>query len=106
MAALLFLICLIGLLVLVSTWASLVTYSFFWYENAWRPPLEPDGSSKLKSMVKSGLFSSFTSVILITIFHPLVLIRRLWLPTGDLCRTARDYTYARTLPQFKRLAAF
>ncbi len=80
MTALFLLILLIGLPVLVSAWAALVTYSFFWYENAWRVRSELDGGSKLKGMVLSGLLSSITSVILIMVWYPLGLIRRLWLP--------------------------
>ncbi|MGC9965196.1 MAG: alpha/beta fold hydrolase [Syntrophobacteraceae bacterium] len=80
MSALFLLIC---LLVLVSVWASLVTYSFFWCENAWRARLAADPGSKLKSMVLAGLLSSIASVLFIIVSHPLGMIRRLWLP-GDI----------------------
>ena len=77
MTALFALIC---LLVLVSVLASLVTYSFFWYENAWRTTIEADRGAKLKLMVLSALLTSVASVIFIMVSYPLGLIRRLWIP--------------------------
>jgi len=77
MSALFLLIC---LLVLVSVWASLVTYSFFWYENAWRARLTADQGSNLRSMVLAGLLSSVASVFFIMASYPLGMIRRLWSP--------------------------
>ena len=75
MIALLLLVC---LLLLVAIWASLVTYSFFWYENAWSARLAPDSGTKLRWMVLSGLLSSIASVFFIFICYPLGAIRRLW----------------------------
>ncbi len=77
MIALLFLVCLV---LLVAVWASLVTYCFFWYENALSARLAPDGGVKLKWMVLSGLLSSIASVIFIFVCHPLGAIRGLWTP--------------------------
>ena len=77
MIALLLLVC---LLLLVAIWASLVTYSFFWYENAWSAGLAPDGGTKLRWMVLSGLLSSIASVFFIFICYPLGAIGRLWAP--------------------------
>jgi pimeloyl-ACP methyl ester carboxylesterase len=77
MTALFALIC---LLVLVSVLASLVSYSFFWYENAWRTTIEADHGAKLRLMVLSALLSSVASVIFIMVSYPLGLIRRLWIP--------------------------
>ena len=71
---------LICLLVLISVWASLVTYSFFWCENAWRARLAADQGSKLRSMVLAGLLSSIGSVLFIMVTHPLGMIGRLWRP--------------------------
>ena len=69
---------LVCILLLVVIWASLVTYSFFWYENAWSARLAPDGGAKLKWMVLSGLLSSIASVTFIFISYPLGAIRSLW----------------------------
>ena len=77
MSALLILIC---LLVFISICASLATYSFFWYENAWRARLSADHGSKMRMMVLTGLLSSIASVIFLMVSYPLGLIRRLWLP--------------------------
>ena len=77
MIALLLLVC---LLLFVAIWASLVTYSFFWYENAWSAGLAPDGGAKLRWMVLSGLLSSIASVFFIFICYPLGAIGRLWAP--------------------------
>jgi triacylglycerol lipase len=77
MIALFLLIC-ISLLVVI--WASLVTYSFFWYENAWCARLAPDGGAKLRRMVLSGFVSSIASVICIFVCYPLGAVRRLWAP--------------------------
>jgi pimeloyl-ACP methyl ester carboxylesterase len=74
---------LICVLMLLSIWAALVTYSFFWYENAWRARLAPDQNQKLKSMIFAGFLSSIASVFFIMVSHPLGMIRRLWLP-GDI----------------------
>lgn len=76
MSAILVLIC---ILVLIPTWASLATYSFFWCENAWRARLA-DHNSKLRSMVLSGIITSIGSVFLIMVLHPLGMIGRLWRP--------------------------
>ena len=80
MTVLFFIICLAFLLLLVAIWASLVTYSFFWYENAWNARLAPDGGAKLRRMVLSGLLSSIASVSLIMVCYPFGSIRRLWTP--------------------------
>jgi pimeloyl-ACP methyl ester carboxylesterase len=71
---------LVCILLLVVIWASLVTYSFFWYENAWSAQLAPDGGAKLKWMVLSGLLSSIASVTFIFVCYPLGPIRRIWAP--------------------------
>ena len=80
------LILVVGALMLVSIWASLVTYSFFWYENAWNARLEPDHGSKLRLMALSGLLSSIASVIFIMISYPLGMFRHLWEPK-EICAT-------------------
>jgi len=77
MIALFFLVC---ILLLVVIWASLVTYSFFWYENAWSARLTPDGGAKLRWMVLSGLLSSIASVTFIFVCYPLGALRSLWAP--------------------------
>ncbi len=77
MIALFLLVC---ILLLVVTWASLVTYSFFWYENAWSARLTPDGGAKLRWMVLSGFLSSIASVTFIFVCYPLASVRRLWAP--------------------------
>ena len=77
MIALFLLVC---ILLLVVIWASLVTYSFFWYENAWSARLAPDGGAKLRWMVLSGLLSSIASVTFIFVCYPLGPIRRIWAP--------------------------
>jgi len=77
------LLLLVGLLVLISVWATVVTYSFFWCENAWCARLAPAQGSSLKSMVFAGMLSSIASVFFIMITHPLGMIKRLWRP-GDI----------------------
>jgi len=77
MIALFLLVC---LLLLAAIWASLVTYSFFWYENAWSARLAPDGGARLRRMLLSGLLSSIASVTFIVACYPLGAIRRLWAP--------------------------
>ncbi|HYA43256.1 MAG TPA: alpha/beta fold hydrolase [Syntrophobacteraceae bacterium] len=74
------LVLIVGLLFLGSTWAALLTYSLFWYENAWRAGLDPYRGRKLKSMVFWGVLSSISSLVFITASSPLGLIRRLWEP--------------------------
>ena len=74
------LLLIVGLWFLVSIWAALATYSFFWYENAWRARLDPYRGRKLKTMVFSGVLSSIWSLVLITVTIPSGLIRRLWDP--------------------------
>lgn len=71
---------LVGLLLLVSIWASLVTYSFFWYENAWNARLSPDRGSKLRLTALAGLLTSVVSVSFIMVSYPLGLFPRLWKP--------------------------
>jgi pimeloyl-ACP methyl ester carboxylesterase len=71
---------LVGLLLLFSVWAALLTYSFFWYENAWRAGLDTYQGRTLKAMVVSGVLSSISSVLLITATIPLGFVRRLWEP--------------------------
>ncbi|MGA2402184.1 MAG: alpha/beta fold hydrolase, partial [Syntrophobacteraceae bacterium] len=80
MTALFLLICMTCVLLLVVIWASLVTYSFFWYENAWSARLAPDGGAKLRLMILTGLLSSITSVSFIMVCYPFGSIRRLWAP--------------------------
>ena len=77
MIALFLLIC---FLLLAAIWGSLVTYCFFWYENAWSARLAPDGGAKLRRMVLSGLLSSIGSVFFIFVSYPLGAVRRLWAP--------------------------
>jgi len=74
------LLLLVGFLLLVSIFASLATYSFFWYENAWSAQFAPDRGAKPRLMVLSGLLSSIVSVILIMVFYPFGLFRRFWEP--------------------------
>ena len=76
----------VGILLLVSIAASLVTYSFFWYENAWKAGLEPYRGAKLKSMALSGLLSSVLSVVFIIVSYPFGLFRRFWEPK-EICAT-------------------
>lgn len=79
MIVILFLLTLICVLLLVSIWASLVTYSFFWYENAWRERFAQN-LGKLKWMVLAGVLSSVASMSVLIVSYPLGLIRRLWEP--------------------------
>jgi len=65
---------------LASIWAALVTYSFFWYENAWRAQLDPYRGRKLRAMIFSGVLSSILSVALIVVTIPAGVIRSLWEP--------------------------
>jgi len=78
--AMTFIILLTCLLLFVSVSASLMTYSFFWYENAWRARLAGKNGSKLKPMVAAGFLSSVASMFIIMISYPFGLIRRLWSP--------------------------
>lgn len=71
---------LFGLLLLVSTWAALVTYSFFWYENAWSARIAPNRGAGLRLKVLSGLLCSILSVAIVVVTYPLGLFRRLWEP--------------------------
>ena len=70
------LLLLVGFLLLVSICASLATYSFFWYENAWSAQFAPDRGAKPRLMVLSGLLSSIVSVTLIMVSYPFGLFRR------------------------------
>jgi pimeloyl-ACP methyl ester carboxylesterase len=74
------LLLLVGFLLLVSICLSLATYSFFWYENAWRAPFAPDLGAKPGWMVLSGLLSSIVSMAFIMVSYPFGLFRRFWTP--------------------------
>ena len=74
------LLCLVRFLLLVSICASLATYFLFWYENAWSARFAPDGGTKPRLMVLSGLLSSIASVTFIFVCYPLGPIRRIWAP--------------------------
>jgi triacylglycerol lipase len=74
-----FLLLLVALLLLVSIWVALVTYSFFWYENGWKARSSPEGRG-LGAMVLHGMLSSFASVAFIILTYPLGFWARLWEP--------------------------
>ncbi len=70
---------LIAVLFLFSISAALVTYAFFWYENAWRARCSPEGA-RLGATLLSGLLSSFISVVFIILSYPLGFLGSLWKP--------------------------
>ncbi len=74
------LLILVGLLLLVSIWAALVTYAFFWYENSLSARLAPDRGRRLKLKLISGLLSSILSVAIIIVTSPFGIFRRFWEP--------------------------
>ncbi|MGA3115575.1 MAG: alpha/beta fold hydrolase [Syntrophobacteraceae bacterium] len=74
------LLCLVRFLLLVSICASLATYFLFWYENAWSARFAPDGGTKPRLMVLSGLLSSIVSLTFIVVSYPFGLFRRFWEP--------------------------
>lgn len=71
------LLLLAGLSLFASISASVVTYSFFWYENAWSAR---GRGAKLKWMLLSGMLSSIASMTFIMFSYPLGLLRRFWEP--------------------------
>ncbi|MFZ2446596.1 MAG: alpha/beta fold hydrolase [Syntrophobacteraceae bacterium] len=75
-----FKICL--LLVFVAAAVSLITYSFFWYENAGGPRrriLEASGKG-LPRLMFQGMITGFAGLLVVMITYPLGFVPRLWRP--------------------------
>ncbi len=66
---------LVFFLLLLPIWASLTTYSFFWYENGWKNGRTPEGE-KLAEMAFRGFLSSLASLAFITLTYPLGFINK------------------------------
>ncbi len=75
-----FLVHLICLLFLAAVSVSLITYSFFWYENAWTARLSEDKGRGLILKILTGFLSSVAGLVFLTVFYPLGFIQRLWEP--------------------------
>ncbi|MGC9195064.1 MAG: esterase/lipase family protein [Syntrophobacteraceae bacterium] len=70
-----FLLLLVLFLLVLPLWASLTTYSFFWYENGWKKGRGPEGE-KLGQMALHGMLSSLASLAFINLTYPLGFINR------------------------------
>ncbi len=71
------------LLLIFPFWTSFTTYSFFWYENAWKAGNSPDGQ-RLGRALLVGVISSIASVIFILATFPLGYFKKLWKPESPI----------------------
>ncbi|MGC8490763.1 MAG: esterase/lipase family protein [Syntrophobacteraceae bacterium] len=78
-----FLLILAYFLLIFPLWTSLSTYSFFWYENAWKTRNLPNGQG-LGGAVLVGMLSSFASVIFILATFPLGYLKNRLRPESPL----------------------